>query len=270
MKHGSMKAVSFAILLCMAAFSAYSQARPVNLTSIVLDGLDGETVHEWHDGRHPRRFEFTWAVRASRFATRTTDNEGNEVAFPRLGFIETWPVSVFGHRPPEGGTRRSLGIHGRFDRQGYNWIDLHPVTLDGEPFEIPLPGRVQQMDMWVWGSNLNYFMEVFVRDYRGIVHSIPMGSLAFPGWRNVRVNVPGHIRQGTRVLSNDTALRFVKFRIWTTPREQVGNFFVYFNRLNILTDTFENFFDGSDLADPDFVPQLWAGATTPGDNANNE
>ena len=265
MKHGGIKAVCLVVLLCMAVLSAYGQAKTVNLTSIVLDSFDGDSVHEWHDGRHPRRFEFSWALSASRFATRTTDSEGNEVQFPLMSFIETWPVALFGHRPPEEGTRRSLGLHGRFDRRGYNWIDLYPVTPDGDPFEIPMPGRVHHLDMWVWGSNLDYYIEAYVRDYRGVVHAIRLGNIAYTGWRNLRASIPNHIRQERRVLPNFAQLHFVKFRIWTQPQEQVGNFYIYFKQFNILTDTFENFFDGNELADPDLIPQFWAGGVSASD-----
>jgi len=37
----------------------------------------------------------------------------------------------------------------------------------------------------------------------------------------------------------------------------VDNFFVYFNRFQILTDVFEAHFDGNELADPEFVSELW-------------
>jgi hypothetical protein len=137
-------------------------------------------------------------------------------------------------------------------------VDIYPVSADGTPFEIPMPGRVRTLDMWVWGSNLHYNLEAHVRDNQGIVHRIQMGSLAYAGWRNLSAAVPGHIRQDNRVLPAHAQLHFVKFRLWTQPQERVDNFFVYFNRFQILTDVFEAFFDGDELADLDFVTELWA------------
>jgi hypothetical protein len=222
---------------------------------VVLESFNGETTREWHDGRQVRSFDFSWDVRASRGATTLNDN-GNEVSFPRTAFVEAWPRALFGNNR-DGANLQSFGINGRFDRQGHNWVDLFPVDADGEPFEIPMPGRVRNMDLWVWGSNLNYHLEAYVRDSQGIVHRIQLGSLAFAGWRNLSANIPGHIRQDNRVLPAHAQLHFVKFRLWTQPNERVDNFFVYFNRFQILTDVFEAFFDGDELADPDFVSEIW-------------
>jgi hypothetical protein len=54
-------------------------------------------------------------------------------------------------------------------------------------------------------------------------------------------------------------MSFVKFRIWTTPLERVDNFYIYFNHIKILTDTFETLYDGDELGDPDRVQEFWAG-----------
>jgi len=139
---------------------------------------------------------------------------------------------------------------------------VYPVQADGvTPFEIPMPGRVRYMDLWVWGSNLNYRMEGYVRDHRGVVHVVSFGSIAHNGWRNIRADVPDNIPQMRRAEFGSAPLRFVKFRIWTQPSERVNDFFIYLNQFKVLTDTFESIFDGDELADPDLVPQLWANST---------
>jgi len=256
MKHGGIKAVCFIGLMCIAVFSVYGRdARPVALSTVVLESFGGETTREWHDGRQVRSFDFSWDLRASRGATVLNDG-GNEVTFPRSTFVEAWPRALFGDNRA-GPPIQSFGINGRFDRQGHNWVDIFPVGADGEAFEIPMPGRVRNMDLWVWGSNLHYNLEAHVRDSLGIVHRIQLGSLAFAGWRNLSAAIPGHISQESRVLPAHAQLRFVKFRLWTQPNERVDNFFVYFNRFQILTDVFETFFDGDELANSDFVADIW-------------
>jgi len=257
MKYGSIKAVCLVVLACIAVMSATGDETTVDLTSIVLESFNGETTHEWHDGRHPRSFEFSWDMRASRFTTTTTDADGNEVNYPVSTYIDAWPIALFGYNR-DGREIKSLGINGRFDRQGYNWIDVFPVDGDGKPFEIPMPGRVRYMDLWVWGSNLDYYIEAYIRDFQGIVHIARLGNLSYPGWRNLRANIPNSIRQGKRILPAHAPLHFVKFRIWTQPTERVNNFYIYFKQFKILTDTFESLFDGDDLADPDLIPQFWA------------
>jgi len=261
MKHGSIKAVCLVVLACIAVLSAFGDEQTVDLTSIVLESFNGETAHEWHDGKHTRNFDFSWAIDASKFATKTKDGDGNEVNFPITTYVDAWPIALFGYNR-EGRDIKSLGIHGRFDRQGYNWIDVYPVQEGDDDstnaFEIPMPGRVRYMDLWVWGANLDYYIEAYVRDYQGVVHIIRLGSINHTGWKNLRANIPNHIRQGKRILPSLAQLRFVKFRIWTQPTERVNNFYIYFKQFKVLTDTFESLFDGDELADPDLIPEFWA------------
>jgi len=115
--------------------------------------------------------------------------------------------------------------------------------------------------MWVWGSNLKYYIEIYVRDHRGVVHALRLGDISYAGWRNLNVNVPNHIVQTRRILPSFAGLTFVKFRIWTQPVERVDNFFIYFKQLKILTDMFSALFDGNDLANPDHVEMIWSEAT---------
>jgi len=112
--------------------------------------------------------------------------------------------------------------------------------------------------MWVWGSNLKYYIEVYLRDYRGVVHTLKLGDISYTGWRNLKVNVPNTIPQSRRILPSYASLNFVKFRIWTQPVEKVDNFYIYFKQFKIFTDVFESLFDGNDLADPENVEKLWA------------
>jgi len=114
------------------------------------------------------------------------------------------------------------------------------------------------MDMWVWGANLKYYIEIYVRDYMGVIHAIKLGDISYTGWRNLKVNVPNTIRQSRRILPSYAGLQFVKFRIWTQPVEKVDNFYIYFKQFKVLTDMFESLFDGNDLADPSNVERLWA------------
>ncbi|MDR0456984.1 MAG: flagellar filament outer layer protein FlaA [Treponema sp.] len=257
MKHGSIKVVCLVVMAFITVLSAYGDDRTIDLESIVLEDFGNVTTHEWNDGRHPRNLEFSWGLAASKFATKSKDEGGNQVNYPVMAYVDTWPIALYGYNR-EGRSIKSLGIHGRFDRRGFNWIDLHPVGADGAAFEIPMPGRVRYIDMWAWGSNLDYLVEAYVRDFQGVVHIIKLGSLAYTGWRNLRANIPGYIHQSKRVLPNLAQLRFIKFRIWTQPSENVDNFYIYLKQFKVLTDVFESTFDGDELADPDLVPQLWA------------
>ena len=263
MKHGSFRAlrpvVFLLILLCLSALQVFGDEITVDYISIILENFTGETAHHWTYAGRNFDHDFDWAVDASKFASRINDEN-----YPKLTNVDAWPMALYGTNK-NNLELRSLGIWGKFDRRGYNWIDVYPIVpgsaQDGEepePFEIPIPGRIQYLDMWVWGSNLNYYMEAYFRDHQGVVYGLNMGNLGFQGWKNLRVRIPTSIPQSKRVLPRYAGLTFVKFRIWTTPMERVDNFYVYFNQMKVLTDTFESLFDGDDLADPYNVQELWA------------
>jgi hypothetical protein len=269
MKQGSFRAVRLLVFLLvmmsMTVFSVSGDENTVDLMSIVLDPFDGTTEHSWAYGGRTYAYDFEWHLDASRFATQERDRNGNVTrSFPLKTVVPAWPMALYGANR-NGSDINSLGIWGKFDRRGYNWIDVYPIVTgtadaaDGpEAFEIPLPGRIQYLDMWAWGSNLKYYVEVFFRDYQGIVYGLRLGDLSFQGWKNLRIRIPTSIPQSKRILPRHAGLTFVKFRIWTTPMERVDNFYIYFNQLKVLTDTFESLFDGDELADPDRVQELWA------------
>jgi len=244
MKHGSFKAVCLIFWVCIVVFSAYGDEYTNNWETRILESFNGDS-------------DYVWKTDASKFATQNDD-----ISFPRLTYVDSWPIAAFGANRDGSQTLRSLGLHGRFDRRGYNWIDLYPTLAEDpdNPAEIPIPGRIRSLDMWIWGANLNYYIEVYLRDYQGVVHNVRLGSLAHQGWKNLAVTIPRNIPQGKRILPRLASLNFVKFRIWTQPVEKVGDFYIYFKQFKALTDIFEQYFDGSDLADPQLVQELWADA----------
>jgi hypothetical protein len=255
MKQGSFKAVCLILLAFTVIFSAFGDERTANPESIIIESFDGSTTHEWVAEGRNRTFEFDWQADASKFATKS-----DEETYPKLTYVSSFPQALFGMNR-QGLELKSLGIWGRFDRRGYNWIDIYPIAGSGDeaaPFEIPLPGRVQYLDLWVWGSNLNIYIEAYVRDYQGVVHSLKLGDVNYTGWRNLRTTIPNTIRQSKRVLPNYAGLTFVKFRIWTQPVEGVNNFYVYFDQFKVLTDTFESLYDGDELGNPERVQELWS------------
>ncbi|AEF84950.1 outer membrane protein [Treponema primitia ZAS-2] len=241
MKQGSFKAVCFVLLALIAINAAFGDENTINSTSVILESFDGDS-------------EYDWKVMGSKFATKTDD-----ASWPQSTVISAWPQALFGINR-EGKDLKSLGLWGRFDRQGFNWVDVYPVTKGGdEPAEIPIPGRIQYFDLWVWGSNLDYTIEAYFRDYQGVIHTLEMGHLNYQGWKDLQVRVPERIPQHKRVLPRLAALTFVKFRIWTPPWEQVADFRIYFDQFKIVTDTFESLFDGDELALPERVQELWNG-----------
>jgi hypothetical protein len=243
------RAICLIFMACIAALSAFGDEQFVALESKILETFD-----------HTDEASYDWRLEGSKFATKSDDD-----TFPKVTYVAAWPQALFGSNP-EGADLKSLGIWGRFDRKGYNWIEVYPVAAgggdDAQPAKIPIPGRIRFLDLWVWGSNLDYRLEAYFEDYNGMIYTVNMGSLAYEGWKNLRVAIPPSFPQAKKVLPRLASLRFVKFRIWTAPTEEVGNFYIYFDQLKILTDTFESRYDGDELSNPD---KFWGG----GDDAAN-
>jgi hypothetical protein len=247
MKQGSLKFICLIVWACITVFYGFADETTINYETRILESFNGD-----------EDAPYKWKTTASRFASSVDD-----VQYPRTSFVDAWPVAAFGghsRRAPDTPVR-SLGLTGRFDRKGYNWIDLYPVQAsDSEetPYEIRIPGRIRSLDVWVWGANFKFYIEIYLRDFMGVIHPLRLGDIAYQGWRNLRVNIPTNIPQSRRTLPHYAGLTFVKFRIWTYPDERVDNFYIYFKQLKILTDMYEALFDGNDLADPDIVQELWS------------
>ena len=272
MKHRSFW-VFLLILLAGTALAAFGQHVAVNLESKVLESFYNteESIYVWRKDSSRYAVGKDPADKDNPSFTNFGLEDGD--FYPKLGFFEIWPSAL--HRNNRDNRElRSMGIWGKFKRMGYNWIDIYPTLKsqgdDAEPYEIPMPGKIRYLDMWVWGSNLNYYMEAYLRDEQGVMHTIYLGNLFYQGWKNLRAQLPTNIPQRRRIILDPTSastlsttdknsiyLKFVKFRIWTTPREQVGNFYIYFHQFRVLTDTFEIIFDGDEMTDPDWIRDNW-------------
>lgn len=175
-----------------------------------------------------------WQASASRF---TFEN------FPQVKpGVEGAPIALSGAYA-EAENKYILGVRSQFTRKGYNKVWIYPEK------DIVIPGNVKKLDIWVWGANYNYNLEVHLRDYTGVIHNIPLGSLHFMGWRNLSVEIPRNIPQFIRYLPMEKPLSFVRFVIWTEPAERVDDYIIYFDHLKVLTDVYRERFDGDVLAD---------------------
>jgi hypothetical protein len=191
-----------------------------------------------------------WTVSASRFKTDP---------YPILkSGIEGRPIALTGSAFPVDENKYIMGVRSSFSRKGYNKIWVYPEE------EIVIPGRAKKLDVWVWGGNYYYNLEAHVRDYRGIVYKLPLGSLHFMGWRNMSITIPSNIPQNIRYLPMEKPLTFVRFEIWTQPTERVDDFIIYFDHMKVLTDIYKERFDGDVLADRS--RDIWSNSSEAGDS----
>jgi hypothetical protein len=240
-------------MACIVAASGFTDEPAHSFETIILETFD-----------HGDQAQYDWKVEGSKFITKT-----DAVTYPRVAYANEYPSSLFiskDGKDENGNTLNSLGINGAFDRNGYNWIDVYPVLLEddpatnknaGDPTEIPLRGKTNSISMWVWGANLDYSVDVYIRDYQGIVYRLKLGDINYTGWRKLRANVPTSIPQSHKSAPYLRPIKLVKFRIWTTPREQVSDFYVYFDHLTALTDVYELNYDGSAIENSATRADIW-------------
>lgn len=233
---------AIALLAIVAASPVLADEVMQNLVSKMLESYDKPGT-------------ITWSVRGS---------DAGETELPEFSYVRTWPEQVYGNNK-EKADLWALAIHGAFNRKAYNYLEIVPVDptkkgVDGlpEPKPIPIPGRAQAIDLWAWGSNYNYWLDIHLQDYRGVDHVLHLGSLRYMGWRNLKVSVPGSIPQASAYLPRFRGLVITKLVMWTRPEESVDGFYLFIDDLKVITDLFETRFDGDELADPDYLNELWS------------
>lgn len=242
MKKGVVILTSLALLLAFCApLAAQPSSRAVE--TFIVDDFDNKgekNVYQQMAGCE----QWSWNIQTSRFID--SDN-----GYPKMDYFEGQPNSLKALNKDKESTPKVLGVKTSYQRKGENWFEIYP-EVDGKAYEIPFVGTATQIDFWVWGANYLYFIDLLVRDADGRVHTLPAGNLAFNGWRNIVVTVPGYIRQHSRLRSGPSSMTFVGFRVRTDPNEYVDDFNIFFDQLKYTTNTLSTIFDGYELKDIDF------------------
>lgn len=259
MKRGYLRIPAVLVLLLVFLNAAWADESVLRMESVVIDTFDQEGSATYENGD-----PVVWKVVGSDFATDD---------YPKMAYAQgVWPVDLFGSFPDEGDTLGVLGIRSRFNRQAYNQIDVIPgrgADDDWEAEGIPLPGRIRTIDFWVWGSNFDYGIEIYMLDHRGLEFKLdpirldPMtgkkvaNSLKYTGWQNFYVDIPNYIKQSVEYNPKLAQVKFTRFVIYTNPEEIVADNFVYIDHLKVLTDIHESSFDGYELASAEKVAEIW-------------
>jgi hypothetical protein len=255
--------VLIVMMFAAVAWAAGAQGVPaVNLESRIIEDFDENPANRW-------------VARGSKFTAVERDQNGKATKiYPTLANAPAYPLAAFG-RSKDKQDRGALGIHGKFERRGYNFVEIIPAAeapanteesrivytdLAGKKWvhrPIDLPGQVRYMDLWVWGSNLKFYIDVHLEDHKGTDYVIRMGDLAFFGWRNLRIGIPAYISQNVDTVPRFRNLKLTKFTLWTRPEERVDDFYFYIDHLKVLTDIFESRYDGDDLETPETLQKVW-------------
>lgn len=237
MKQGGLFIASLVLVFFLCAMPVAAQSRSVNYETYIVDNFDNPDASEW-----------TWIAAGSKFVTKN---------YPILKYFDGMPNAIRVMQSVSGQEYKILGVEVKFDRKGDNWMDIVPIKKDSGdkpvPFEIPFKGRISRLDVWVWGANYAYELEILLRDCNGRVHTVSMGPVNHEGWKNMSVNIPTNIQQVSPYLNGQQQMTFVAFRLRTRPTERVDNFYIFFDQFKALTDTFMPSYDGFDLVGTKFA-----------------
>ena len=215
--------------------------------AVVVEAFDGEGLTNNGATGNP----VIWKAIGSKFITD---------GYPKQAYANAFPEDLFGKDPDNEADLNSFALLGSFTRKGFNYLEIVPGEGVGEEWvaqPLMLPGKIEFFDLWLWGSNFNYTLEMHVVDYQGIVHVIDMGSIKHIGWKHLYVKIPNHIKQSKQYLPFFEGLKLTKLVVRTDPEERVDLFYLYIDQLKVLTDTHIFNFDGENLTNPKKVAEIW-------------
>lgn len=165
----------------------------------------------------------------------------------RAGVVTQYPTMKIYETKPQGmsmlsaHSTNSLGVKVSFFRKSYNFFDLIPTE------QKLIPGQVRTFEVWVWGGNYDYSMEVILSDYLERDHTLSLGSLRYIGWKNLSTPIPLNIVQAEAYVPRIKGLKFMHFRFWSSPRGGSDGFSVFLDYCKVVTDIFRTTYDGADL-----------------------
>jgi hypothetical protein len=136
-----------------------------------------------------------------------------------------------------------MGVKTFFDNRGFDRVEISP------PHELVIKGKARQFSVWVLGRKFRHNMSVKIRDYRGKIHTLPLGRLDFFGWRKLTVTVPGWLPQSSRYSMLDKNLHFVSLFVTSDVHEVPGEFYFYVDGLKVMVDKSEQAYPGTEIKD---------------------
>jgi hypothetical protein len=262
---GMLMSFSFSVLLALFIFSTAGRVYPFGFSADQREtvNLQSYVISDFGDEKD-RTNNTIWKARFSRYAKPTDPMQELSPPDPKacaLNYVEARPLGL----PQEMDAKQkyALGIKAEFIKKGYNWIEILPVkasnsivgsdgkpneAVEGTPMPIELAGIVKSLDMWVWGGNYKYWLEFYLQDYKGFLHRLPAGDIAFIGWRNMRTKVPDDIPQAEVHVPFLKSLKLQMVKLWAYPTERVDQFYCYFDYMQVQTDVYQERFNGDDLA----------------------
>lgn len=115
---------------------------------------------------------------------------------------------------------------------------------------LPIPGITKTISVWVVGRNVKHQLYVILDDQFGNRAKVPLGDLAFTGWKKLTAAIPPNIRQADPRYPSKTGISLRSFEVETDPAETYGTYYLYLDDLRAVSDLFsENNRDADDMID---------------------
>lgn len=226
------------------------------LKAVVIE--DFEKVADWKLESEPRK------------NVNAKNKKEDPVLALELKYVDGSPSDLKAEQwsPDKKGMEKKLcmGIHFRFRYPGFNSVHVLPppevrwdeptkavktynpkTGQDEQDRAIQLPGRAKAVSVWFHGRGNDYTLECWVKDWKGDVHILKMGSCNFVGWRPMRALVPINIPQEVESYPQTKVLKIVRFVVRSQPDAGLEDVYMFFDQIKVLTDVFEVNFDGQNL-----------------------
>ena len=120
MKRGFGTSICYIVIVFLLFFSSLAVADELTtrLVSSVVESFDpGDSSG------------LTWEIFPSKFGY---DPQGNSMW--ELRYVKSWPEALFG-KNKEAEDLQVLGLHGKFSRKGYNYVEIVPGEGEGAGFQ---------------------------------------------------------------------------------------------------------------------------------------
>ncbi len=258
------------VLLCGITILIYGIVSPDKASSKLNTNVPADISDEEMKALVVEDFEkpTDWTIES--VPKKNNDPKKNPVPVLEMKYIDAGPSDLVPEKwsPDKKGMEKGkcIGVHFKFKYPGYNSVHILPppevqwddptkkvLTYDprtgqeAQERAIELPGRAKGVSIWFHGRGNDYTLECWLKDYRGDVHILKMGSLNFVGWRPLRVAIPANIPQEIQSYPQTRVTKIVRLVIRANPNAGVEDVYMFFDQLKVLTDVFEVNFDGQNL-----------------------
>lgn len=137
----------------------------------------------------------------------------------------------------------SLGVKLSWSRLGSHYADIVPKKIQEDPFAYPVEG-LESISIWLWSPGSEHEVAAIFKRSDGLVYSLKLAKLDFKGWRKFKVPVPVTVKHKINTIDLDKKYFFDRLRVYTSPRDKVGDVYIFMDKLEIVYELYSRIYDG--------------------------